>query len=255
LITGSAAAIFLSNKSLVNKHRLTVFFMIIGILSVFLSSQVSTFLWNYLPSSFIQFPFRLLSLSLISLAFIGAFVVSHLKSWQRHVFIFAIALSLSVSSVQYIKSVEYINKGEGFYTTNSSTTTVHDEYMPTWVKEKPTQRPDKKVEILDGEGEISDLNNSNKKVAFTANLETDSIIRLNTIYWPGWRAYINNKEVEINYENQKGLMEIGVPAGIWQVKFNFFEIPVRLISDIISVISFCVLIYIAFKKHRATSRS
>jgi hypothetical protein len=251
-IFGSAVVIFLSKKALFKEHRLTMFFVILGIFSVFLSSSTSTFIWNYLPSAFIQFPFRLLSLSLISLAFTGAFVVSYLKSWQRNIFIIAIALSLSISSIQYLKSIEYINKGEGFYTTNSSTTTVHDEYMSTWVEEKPTQRPDTKVEILDCEGEINDLKYNNKKVTFTANLGTDSIIRLNTIYWPGWKASVNNKSYDIDYKNSKGVMDIKLARGANQVKFEFFETPLRLASDIISVISFIVLIYIALKKHRVT---
>jgi hypothetical protein len=254
LIIISATALFIFDRSLIKKHWLTVFFIILGIFSVFISSQASAYLWNYLPSAFIQFPFRFLSLSLISLAFTGAFIVTRLSSWYRYAFIFVTALTLLISCIQYLKSVEYINKGESFYTTNSSTTTTHDEYMPIWVREKSTQRPDTKVEIIDGEGAISNIYNDNKKVLFTAKLTTDSVIRLNIIYWPGWKASVNDKSHEIFYKNSKGVMDIELAKGQNQVKIEFFETRLRLASDIISVISLCFLLYVSFIKKRIKTK-
>src|SRR3989344_1406638 len=67
---------FLTGRIKISKHRLTVLLLIIGIMSVIFSSSLSTALWNIFPVSFIQFPFRLLSLAIVSVSFLIACVIS-----------------------------------------------------------------------------------------------------------------------------------------------------------------------------------
>jgi hypothetical protein len=76
-----------------------------------------------------------------------------------------------------------------------------------------------------------------KKVSFVAEMKTEGIVRINTIYYPGWRAYTNNSRSVITYGNPKGVMDIELPEGSHTVAFHFSETPVRLISDVISILS------------------
>ena len=54
-------------------------------------------------------------------------------------------------------------------------------------------------------------------------------------YFPGWKAYVNGRELPIT--NEKGV--IGVTAS---VTLQFTETPVRLLADIISIVSIITLL-------------
>ena len=79
-------------------------------------------------------------------------------------------------------------------------------------------------------------------------MNKDGVIRLNIIYFPGWRGFIDREETTISYINDKGVIEINVPKGKHTVRFSFGETSTRLISDIITLASFIALLILIFKK-------
>jgi hypothetical protein len=262
-----AGSLFIfQKKSQIVQHTVLGFFLLITFFAIGLSSAVSSFLWQFIPSSFIQFPFRLLSYLIISIAFLTAFIVSSSPQRMRqHIFIAVIVFISFLSSYQFMTPKEYMDKGEGYYSTNEATTTVQDEYLPKWITMKANHRPESKVEIIKGrsgsgdilvdlkaKGEISNIAYNNKEISFTVQVPEDDFVRvlINTIYWPGWNAFVDGKEVPIDYKNKKGIIEFTVPKGTHQVKASFGETPLRLFADIVSLVSFFVLLLVVFRfKH------
>lgn len=228
-------------------QRRSVFFYILTALSVIFALPLSIPLWNFLPVSFIQFPFRVLSISIIGFAFLAAFLLNLFRIKVQIALGLLLTIVLLFFSSQYILKNEYFDKGEGYYATNMATTTVQDEYMPIWVKKKPLERPDKKIEVTKGEGEITNVFFNSKKISFSLDTKKDSLISVNTIYWPGWIAFIDGKKSEIRYNNRGGLMQLRILAGSHKILFKFDETPIRLLGDIISIISFSILIFITRK--------
>ncbi|EKD86929.1 MAG: hypothetical protein ACD_37C00098G0002 [uncultured bacterium] len=238
--------LIISKKIKIKKHRLTILFLAVGLFSVFLSTSASTLLWNFIPSSFVQFPFRFLSLLVPSVAFLAACAVSVINGKNKIILAIALFILVFVSSFSFLNPEVKSNKTESFYSTNEATTTVRDEYMPEWVKEKPNYRFGKKVEILIG-GEVSNLSYNSERIYFETSGDTDKMARINTIYYPGWQAEVNNNKVQISYDNPQGVMEINLPKGENKVELVFKETPVRLFANILSLVSFILLIVICRK--------
>jgi hypothetical protein len=247
LVLMLAAGLFLFKKVNFKKQEFTLLFLIVGFFSIVMAIQASSVLWSFLPVGFIQFPFRFLSLTIVCAAFVASFVASSLNGMYKKVFVVLLAVLLLQSTYQYINSIEYFDKGEGFYITNNATTTVHDEYMPVWVREKPTQSADKRVDIINGEGDISNINSDNKKVTINTDLRTNSEIQFNIIYWPGWNVLIDGKQTDLSYDNKGGLIRVDVPADSQVVELIFSETRMRLFSDFFSAISLILLIIVAVK--------
>ena len=82
-----------------------------------------------------------------------------------------------------------------------------------------------------------------KAISFIANLTKAQTVRINTIYYPGWQLSVDGVKAAINYNNQFGVMEINVPAGRHVVKGVFNETPLRLFSDLVSLLSVCGLLF------------
>lgn len=221
------------------QRNLVLLFIIVGIISIFFSSSLSSTFWKLLPISFIQFPFRFLSLEIIAVAFLSAFA---LEVFKKHAYVAGVvfAIFVFVFSFSYLKPLTFFDKGEGFYSTNQDSTTVKNEYMPKWVKNLPEEAPAKKIEIMDGTVANEKLK---PDISFSTISVKDSLVTINTIYFPGWNVFVDGKKTTINYDNSKGVMQFIVPKGVHRVLARFQETTPRLIADIVSLLSLGALVY------------
>lgn len=221
------------------------FVLFIGIvLFAFLLFKKSAVVWNLPLLSEINYPWIVLS----QLGLIISILAGYLMNYKYFkIVIFGVTLLSLLLYIPLAKPSEYFDKGEGFYFTNDATTTSSHELMPLWVKNIPFERPLEKVQVIDGVGKISNLVYDSKKISFYAKTQKESLIRINTIYYPGWKILVNGFNQEINYKNDKGVMEIKLTKGNHVVDASFHETPLRKMSNIISIIGLFVMFMLIFK--------
>ncbi len=239
--------LFKRNK-IKNYKNILIMFFIITAISLFLSTSYSTDIWKITSTSWIQFPFRILSILIFSISFLTAFVLTEIKGTMRTFLLFLIIILLVMSALPFSTPKEFLDKGESFYYTNAATTTVQDEYMPVWVKQKYLQMPENKVDIINGQGSVRDILYNNKQISFSADIGKNAFIQVNTIYWPGWNAYVDEKLVPISYDNPKGVMRLNVSSGNHLIKLKFSETPPRLTSDALSLASLIIILFVCIKR-------
>ncbi|MBI2614068.1 MAG: hypothetical protein HYW62_04840 [Candidatus Levybacteria bacterium] len=224
-----------------------LFLLIVGLISLFLSTSGSSFIWQALPISFVQFPFRFLSVEILTVSYLASFILSSIKESMRFVVGGISIILIFTSAFQYKPSV-FFDKGDQYYATNEDTTTVKNEYMPIWVIDKPTEHYKDKVEI--SEGTISDLDININSINFVASAAKDTQIAINTIYFPGWNVFVDSNRTKIDYTNDKGIIKFNMASGRHSVAVYFSETPVRLISDLISLISLLLLFTVILHRER-----
>jgi len=251
LIGVSTVVIFLTvfifiwiKKIELKKHRLTLLMIGVGLISIFFASSPSSFIWNVLPVSFIQFPFRFLSLTIITTAFLAASVVSVLKGKNRLALIISLLILTFLSSKNFLAPEVFQNYPDTFYSTNQDTTTVRNEYMPKWVKDYPTEMPKSKVEPASS---ISYISGNNNNMSFKVSSNKSIIVEVEKVYFPGWKASVDGKKTEIINNNPKGLIQIPINSGDHIVHVYFEEGGLRLLSDFVSVISLVALLVILIR--------
>lgn len=247
-----AKNIILFKSREVNNH-LFLLFIIVAVFSVFMSISMSERLWQVLPVSIVQFPYRFLSLLIVTTAYLSAYSLFMLSGTKKIILSVILAGLVFYSSFIFIRPSVIINKPEGFYSTNEGTTTVQDEYMPKWVKVKPTTHFENKVEIIGDNGDISGLFYNNQRVSFEYTGSKRAIVRINTIYYPGWNVFINNQRYAIDYSNAKGVMDIEVKKGKNKVLLTFTETPFRYFTDILSLFSIICLFYFTFYRKNSST--
>lgn len=216
------------------KDKVIVFITLLFPLSVFLISAYSKPFWQFVPHiDIIQFPWRLLSIIVFTAALLSAFIADRIK--KTWVSISLVSISI-LTTVTFIKPSQYTLFKDSYYSTNEDTTTVRDEYLPLWIKEKPKERantntiPDPNVIIV---------NEEQKGVNYHAqiNAQKDSNLTLNTIYFPGFSAKIDSQEATINYQNPNGLINIKLPKGIHEVIIDYNNTAVHMLSELVSLLA------------------
>lgn len=222
-------------------HLLVLFFVLVSAFNIFLLFPIAKFLWKLPLMVYLSYPWRILVPLGFYLSVIGSFSFFQIKkqSLKGVLLVFSFLL-LFITTLNYREPVAYINREEGFYLTNQSTTIQGDENTPVWVKEPPTEQAKEKVE-LEGEYQIKKQKSNYLKFSTTVPEETQAII--NTIYYPGWQVLVDGKKTKIDYQSdRRGRLVFSLPAGEHQVEAIFKETSLRLTANIISLVSLVVVV-------------
>ncbi len=237
-------------RTLKNRDFVTVAMILFGI---GMSVAISFPLWNmpYL-GQLVQFPYRFLVLPVLLGPWVVALAIDRTKGWQRWVLgaIFFLIWTQGVANT--LQQISFVNRPEGFYTTNESTTNVAAEYMPKWVSDIPVRRPVETLEVINGDVNITTRTFNGEHIKLDIEANTQSTIQINKIYYPGWGVTIDSRLIPVNYGNPLGVMQIDVPQGSHVLEATFRETPARLAADFVSVLCVCVYIAVIRKLQKQT---
>lgn len=239
-----AAMVALGRKKL-KKEK--IFFLTVFGLTVLLVLPVSAAVWKIpLFWHIIQFPYRMLSVSIFAGAWLMAYAVENSKKIVRYMLLILFSGIGLWNVAGAVRSVAYINEPEGYYTTNEATTNVKDEYMPTWVTRKPTAHAYDRLLFYSGRGTIRESRVNTQTIDVAIEAMEDSVIQVNTIYYPGWGATVDDAKVHIDYANNEGVMRMVVPAGKHHLVVAFRETISRFLADVVSVASLIIYTVLVF---------
>jgi len=231
-----------------------IFFLVASIVAMILATSLAAPVWqSNLLAKLVQFPYRTLAIALFTNAWIIAWLFTEIPPLQRWKLLVACLALWFLAFWQGAPRVEFVERPEGFYTTNEATTTVADEYLPRWVHIKPSQRTYQKIIFASGRGEIEVSQVTTRRLLARVTADGKGVLQLNTIYYPGWGVLLDSQPVEIDYDNSQGLIRFPVPAGEHQVRAEFRETPLRLLADGISAFSLVgYLAYLRFVSNKKT---
>lgn len=216
------------------KKEVSVFSGIL-MLGYFFALPISWFFWEFqmLPK-LVQFPYRFLSITVLFGPWIVAYVYTKLNGARRKLMVgLWIALWLFASYVG-IQQIVYVDRPNGYYTTNEGTTTVHDEYLPRWVIHPPSSRALNTYEIVSGDAIVVANSVNTQFIDISITAKQKSILQINKLYYPGWGVTIDGVLVPVEYRQGDGMMRIVVPQGQHRIVANFRETILRFAADVIS---------------------
>ena len=207
--------------------------------------------WEKIPlMEYFQYPWRFLSLVILITSFLSGSIfilLPHGKS--RIAFFIAISLVfLSISlTLGYTTPAYYHQRSDSYYTSRSNfidgTNYTANSFNTKWVA-GIGQRSKNKVEFVQGKGSIAVIFLKNSKYLFTTKTnDAHAILRVNTVYFPGWKVMVNGQEVPISI-NKNGLMEFPVLKGENRVEVDLKETSIQQLSQIFSFISVIVICWI-----------
>jgi uncharacterized membrane protein YfhO len=116
--------------------------------------------------------------------------------------------------------------------------------LPIWVNQEKIDKSEdikQAVAIQKGEGtaEVVAQKSAERVIAITA--EEPLTVRIRTFNFPGWKAYVDNRQVAIKTEKDTGAMLIDIPEGKQALTLKFEDTPIRYYSKLISSVSFFIM--------------
>ncbi len=243
------------------KKRINIigYFLFIFIFTVFLITPLSEFVWKNVPFvSYIQFPWRLLSVVILASSFLAGFIVSEKLIKSKHLRII-ISISLIVFSIgfsinyikapfHHIRDDQYYLKRENFiYGTNSPGNVFNTLNFNA-------KLPTAKERVLSNSFKINPISSNVTKEKFILKGSREGEVLINIAHFPGWIVKIDGATVPAVI-TKDGIFKVRVPSGEHILEVVLKSTKLQTISLVITIFSaltlFCLFMwdkYIKIKK-------
>ena len=124
--------------------------------------------------------------------------------------------------------------------------------LPNWSEKAPDELPNQIAEFISGDGDLEIEKISEVEYRIKAKLNSPSDINLNMLYFPGWFVYVNDKNFNTKPNRPIGSIKIvDVPRGEHDIRLVWKETRLRLVFDLLSVLSFVAVLFLFLKGNKA----
>lgn len=252
------SSIWLMRRAGAGRRSVIAFFLFVTLAGIFFITPFSKKVWEVLPLiRFLQFPWRLLAVTAFGTSFLfGSFGL--ISGRKKNLFCGIILVVTIVFYARYARTYGYLTTTDSDLEPSKissvdTTTTYSDEYLPLWVKEKPS-REDECVVISKGEGIISGLIRQGSDYEFSISAVEDTEITLSSYWYPGWRVWMGGKEIPIGINEFDGRIRFSVPSGEHQILVRFLDTKLRMVAKSVSLFSLAIVILLLVKRDRTNYR-
>jgi uncharacterized membrane protein YfhO len=155
----------------------------------------------------------------------------------------------------YTKPVVYAPRSDAYYLSRRNftdgTSSLGNAFSTRWSEWKK-ERPNKKVEVINGNAKITEVTTLPQRLEFSVDANSENRIRVNTLYYPGWEVLVNGVPATVDYQ-EEGTITFTTSAGTLKILVHFTETPLRKFADVVSLLGLSWLLLSAiltFNAHR-----
>ena len=224
-----------------NKNYILVFSLIIFTLfATFLMLDQSNFIWSgFILLQNFQFPWRFLAVTVFTTSVLAAYLISAVPNkFKKFIFVLFLLIIL-FQSKDWMKANGYLQNPDKFFTGVYNSTTDTGESAPIWSVRFMEKGPKAYLDVIDGDAKIKNLQRSSTYHKYTIDVFKPTLFEENTLYFPGWEIKANGISQNIEFQNKdyRGIMAFHLNKGSYIVETIYKETKLRLLSDIISMVS------------------
>ncbi len=265
-------------RSKTRNRRVLFYFVLTGLGLIFLMLPASAVIWERIPTMpYLQFPWRLLGPANLMLAVCAASGATLLPNgrWRNPTLVAMLAAILLLALPMLYPPtwapdfggtapqdiIEWEQHSQALGTTSTGdflpvkAARVNMVPMPSLIEsysqphsgsgpyEMPLGPVDKvnRAVLPDG-ARLEIVEHGPLHDRFAISTPKGFVLRLYTFYFPGWRAYVDGKEVEIKVAGPEGFITLWAPRGEHNVLVRFEDTPPRTAGWIISAVGLVMLI-------------
>jgi hypothetical protein len=251
------------------ERGLTLFFTGVTLVLVFLMMPISAPVWQAVPpAALIQFPWRLLALTAITLSILAALALPpahHVSGITHHTS--RITPPLLLSLVAVLASFAYTQPQYTPIPANADSPLFSIEFelkytdmrgMTRWTQKLPDNSPLVAQyqaggplvtgEVLAPGASLEMIRAGGASDEMWVRSPEGTALRFYTYYFPGWRVYVDGRRLPdsaLRPETVYGLLTVDIPPGEHRVLLRWGDTPVRLAGKILTLGCLTLALFLA----------
>jgi 6-pyruvoyl-tetrahydropterin synthase-like protein len=228
----------------------------LAIVSLWLTSRLSLPLWRNLSvMKYLQVPGRFLTIADPAIFLLGAMALVAVATSRRRLFypvIFGVVVLANLALDGII--VAHVRYDPERIQAKASSLDV-EEYRPIWwdrvCRPEFDQVP---ILVANGDAGIQNRSDAGTKQIYDVDASSEALLRLRTLYFPGWVARLDGRRIDIHPGNE-GNIELTVPQGQHQLFVSFEDTAPRIAGKIVSAVFFALLVAMLYVSRRKVAHA
>jgi len=237
------------------KQRWLMTYAVLGTgAAVLLSTFKTQFIWENIPfMAYIQFPWRFLSIIMILTSLMGGAAGLWLTSfWKSQTSIKTILILFLIIwfYLPIFKPEKHLDTNEGLYYTDAGRiqremSGIIPDFIPKIEAKLPLVPPNNRFEISPATTAYKAEVDRTHEFLLKIEPRQASNLLVNIFYFPGWKLYLNGREIIPQVDPLLGTMSVVIPESSGEVFVSgfFSETPIRKIGNTISLMGILIIIY------------
>ncbi|MBI5620109.1 hypothetical protein HY950_04060 [Candidatus Gottesmanbacteria bacterium] len=225
--------------------------------AVFIMLPSSQFLWDIVPfSSYVQYPWRFLTYAVLGLSMLGGLAVTMTdKRALQWLLAVVIVIAIVAVNAKWFRGQYRVDRPAGAYEDSGElrfrVSKISDEYLPASLP-----RPNVLSEVVSDsvpatvDYTVETEVDTETYFRFVVTSRKDAEVTIRRAYFPGWNFWVNGKVT--NPSIVDGVPHIPVSTGESIIEMHFFSTPVRVIGNLISVMTLMITLFFYGKKQTKT---
>lgn len=255
--------IYLFIKKKTSKIKLPLLVFLMFLFSVYIVNSHSSWIWdNVKVLSYLQFPWRFLTMTAVFSSFLGGFVIFLAQKYFGKTLTLAISIFLIIVSIVIVasdfKQQNYLNVGDSYYTNLDDirwrVSKASFEFVPRGIATKLSDIKTTQVDldkndlplnpykVIKGTASVTVQSNLSQSKVFSISSKDKSTIQINTFSFPGWEATLDGREIKYSDKNKLKLITVDVPSGSHRLELNFKNTIARAIGNAITLVTILNLV-------------
>jgi hypothetical protein len=219
-------------------------------LSLFMTILKSKPLWDALPGlSYAQFPWRFLGVGIIFLGLLVGMSASLIKKRARRYLWSLLLIVTLLLNASFFQPKEFLDDSEQFYYTDEGLiqremSGILPDYIPLQMAEELTPPTSLAWCKQDCSNQLEILIDKSHENLIKTNFKTDQMVEFAVADFPGWKVEIDGHPMEKKI-GSVGNIAVDVTAGEHLVGVRFTSSNIRFWSDLVSIFSLAVYVYLS----------
>lgn len=250
-------------KRKISKVRVPFLIFLMFLFSIYMANSHSIWIWDRVKIlSYLQFPWRFLTMAAVFSSFLAGFAIYSIKKYFGETLALISVLIFSAVAIFIVitdfKPQSFLNVSDNHYTnlndiswrvskasfefTPSGVATKLSDIKTTQIDLEEKDIPKFPYKILKGEANIKVISDKSQVKKLEIDSKTEATIQFNTFSFPGWRTFLDEKEVQYDDKNKLKLITVEVPKGKHMLSANFTNTIPRAVGNAITLVTIFNLI-------------
>ena len=253
--------VFIAITRKVKKYFLVILFIAFGWFALFLTHGRSLPIWNIAKSvSFIQFPWRFLTMAALFFAIAEGSVILFFKNRILRIFVATVIIALTIGlNFSYFREDLWFNISDkeqfsGARWQEQIASAVND-FWPKYAEVVPNSQAPEIPVFLEGNGKVISFDKKSHSAAADVIVSTETaIVQFPIVYFDGWGS-VDKRISKIYPSGNFGQITASIPQGEHLVSLRLTNTPIRALGNFLSLISVVILLVLFLKKNKNSRKN
>lgn len=225
------------------RRALDYFLTLAVVLNIYLMLPDASWIYRAGLAKIIDFPWRLLMSSVFGIALMGAILVQELSNKWGKVAITIVGGLLLLQTIPMARVDRYWGEQYDKKFFARETGDSYGEYAALTRESRDSSPFGLRAEVLEGRASLELIHESSQQLKLKVVAETESKLRINTMYFPGWTTTVDGKSADcavskrtLPHIDDSGLVVCLVPAGNHELVHEYRALPLQKLGNLLTLV-------------------